>query len=98
MWFCGAMQDEDLVQHNPADRIRKRSTRKRRTRLFTHEELKANWCDRQGTPGQIQARTVIKLAYTGSAPKRVPGYRSACTAELGKAGLDLPHEVISPKG
>ena len=36
-------QDEDLVQHNPADRIRKRSTRKRRTRLFTHEELKALW-------------------------------------------------------
>ena len=57
-------QDEDLVEHNPADRIRKRSTRKRRTRLFTHEELKAlwDWCDRQGTPGQTQARTVIKLA------------------------------------
>jgi hypothetical protein len=57
-------QDEDLVQHNPADRIRKRSTRKRRTRVFSHEELKAlwDWCDRQGTPGQLQARRVIQLA------------------------------------
>lgn len=34
-------QDEDLVQHNPADRIRKRSSRKRQTRLLTHEELRA---------------------------------------------------------
>ena len=34
-------QDEDLVQSKPADRIRTRSTRKRRTRLFFYDELKA---------------------------------------------------------
>ena len=45
---------QNLAQHNPADRIRKRSTRKRRAQLFTHEELKAlwEWCNRNGTPGR----------------------------------------------
>ena len=83
-------QDEDLVQHNPADRIRKRSTRKRRTRLFTHEELKAlwEWCDRNGTPGQIQARRVIKLAILlGQRRNQIAATRKS---ELIGLGTDRP--------
>ncbi len=83
-------QDEDLVQHNPADRIRKRSTRKRRTRLFTHEELKAlwEWCNRNGTPGQNQARRVIKLAILlGQRRNQIAAARKS---ELIGVGTDRP--------
>src|SRR5262249_45982880 len=57
-------RDEDLVQHNPADRIRKRSNRKRRTRLLTHEELAAlwRWCEQPGSKTEQRCRIVIRLA------------------------------------
>jgi site-specific recombinase XerD len=57
-------RDEDLVEHNPADRIRKRSIRKRRTRLFTHKEVKAlwQWCKQPGSSTQMRARIIILLA------------------------------------
>jgi integrase len=89
-------RDEALVQHNPADRIRKRSTRKRRTRLFTHEELKAiwEWCGRAGLPGQSQARTVIKLAILlGQRRNQIAAARKSELIGLGtgRAAWHIPH-------
>jgi integrase len=54
----------DLVHHNSADRIRRHTVRKRRTRVFTHTELRSlwQWCEKSGSLTQRKARTVIRLA------------------------------------
>ena len=89
-------RDEDLVQHNPTDRIRKRSERKRRTRLFSYEELRALWlwCERPGLPGEMQARTVIKLAILlGQRRNQIAAARKEEFTGLGsnRAALRIPH-------
>ena len=70
--------------------------RKRRTRLFTHQELKAvwEWCGQPGTPGQMQARTVIKLAILlGQRRNQIAGARKCELVGLGtsRAALHIPH-------
>jgi site-specific recombinase XerD len=89
-------QDEDLVQSNPADRIRTRSTRKRRTRLFSYEELKALWvwCEQPAEPGRTQARTVIKLAILlGQRRNQIAAARKSELIGLGtpRAAWHIPH-------
>jgi site-specific recombinase XerD len=89
-------QDEDLIEHNPADRIRKRSIRKRRTRLFTHEELRLlwRWCEEPGTPAQMQARTVIQLAVLlGQRRNQIAAARRVELIGLGteRAAWHIPH-------
>ncbi len=89
-------QDEDLVQSNPADRIRTRSTRKRRTRLFSYDELKALWiwCERPAEPGRTQARTVIKLAILlGQRRNQIAAARKVELIGLGasRAAWHIPH-------
>ena len=89
-------RDEDLVQHNPADRIRKRSERKRRTRLFSHEELRAlwGWCDYPGLTGEVQARTVIKLAILlGQRRNQIAAARQSELIGLNgdRPALHIPH-------
>ncbi len=89
-------QDEDLVQHNPADRIRKRSVRKRRTRLFTQEELRSiwRWCEQPGSPAQVQARTVIRLAILlGQRRNQIAAARRVELIGLGAecAAWHIPH-------
>ena len=89
-------QDEDLVQGNPADRIRTRSVRKRRTRLFSYEELKAlwAWCEQPAKIGRTQARTVIKLAILlGQRRNQIAAARKSELIGLGtpRAALHIPH-------
>jgi site-specific recombinase XerD len=89
-------RDEDLVQHNPADRIRKRSSRKRRTRLLSHDELRTlwRWCEQPGSMTQHRCRLVIRLAILLG--QRRNQIASAKKAELiglgtGRAAFHIPH-------
>jgi integrase len=91
-------RDEDLVQHNPADRIRKRATRKRRTRIFTHDELRGlwNWCDEVSGLSQNlkQARIIIRLAILlGQRRSQISGARRVELVGLGTArpAWHIPH-------
>jgi site-specific recombinase XerD len=95
-------RDEDLVQHNPADRIRKRSQRKRRTRLFSHEELRKlwHWCQQPGSPTQTQARVVIQLAILlGQRRNQIAAAGKVELIGLGseRAAFHIPHARLKNK-
>lgn len=88
-------RDEDLVEHNPADRIRPRSQNKRRERVYSHDEIHLIW--RQIDKGPLigrwaQFRAVVQLGFlTG---QRLREYTGAQRDELDLSG-DRPVWRIS---
>jgi integrase len=89
-------RDEDLVQNNPADRIRKRSVRKRRTRLLSHDELRAlwAWCEQPGSETERRCRIVIRLAILlGQRRNQIASARKIELIGLGsgKPAFHIPH-------
>jgi len=72
-------RDEDYVEHNPADRIRKRSEDRQRERYLTDDEIRRLWryLEKEGgQPAERMARSILQIALlTGQRRVQVSGTR-----------------------
>ncbi len=72
-------RDEDYVDHNPADRIRKRSEDRQRDRCLTDDEIRRLWRYLEmdaGQPAEGMARAILQIALlTGQRRVQVSGTR-----------------------
>jgi integrase len=90
-------RDEDLVEHNPADRIRPRSQNKRRERVYSHNEIRLIWQrleEGAQTGSWAQFRAVVQLGFLIG--QRLREYTSAERDELELIG-DRPIWRISSR-